>query len=312
MNTDDYKYILTIAEEKSITRAAEKLYISQPALSQRIKHVRKELGIELFITDKNGIYLTNDGRCFARYARKILQEEENMKQELQEMHNTDCGSLTIGVPQMSNSRYFKRLITAFHDKYPQVKLNIMEFPSVELKKFILNGRIDLGIFHISSQKHLGPDYQYEAIFQDRLVFMLGSKSSLKQHFFYKPSCQIPYISPEILVQEPLALPESTTESYALFYNILHKVHAEATVNHWSRSYSALATLAEIGLSNAIFLQSFLDDNMAPGDYSFIDTGENDSIQTVVAYAANRYVPKIMNHFIELSKEIWDSTYPNPF
>lgn len=296
MNTDDYRYILTIAEEKSITRAAEKLFITQPALSQRIKHVRKELGIELFISDKNGIHLTNDGRCFARYARKILQEEENMKQELQELHNLEKGALSIGVPQMSNSKYFKHLVSTFHIMHPQIRLNIMEFPSLELKKFLLNGKIDLGIFHMSYQKALGNEYSYEVIFHDRLVFIPGTGSSLKKYFFNKNSFEVPYIKPQILVQEPLALPESDTETYALLYNILQSVDAEPVVNHWSRSYSALSSFADMGLCNTVFLQSFLSNETEIGDYSFIDTGERDNIPTVIAYATNRYVPHTMKHF----------------
>ena len=309
MNTDDFRYMLTIAEEKSITRAAEKLFITQPALSQRIKHVRKELGIELFINDKNGIHLTSDGHCFARYARKILQEEENMKRELQELHNLEKGSLSIGVPQMSNSKYFKRLVSTFHTMYPQVKLNIMEFPSSELKKLLLNGKIDLGIFHMSYQKALENEYHYEVIFHDRLIFLPGSGSSLKKYFFNKISFEIPYIKPQILVQEPLALPESNTETYALLYNILQSADAKPIVNHWSRSYSALSSFADMGLCNTVFLQSFLGSEIGIGDYSFIDTGERDNIPTVVAYVSNRYVPRTMGHFIALAKEIWDSTYP---
>jgi len=309
MNTDDYRYILTIAEEKSITRAAEKLFITQPALSQRIKYVRKELGIELFINDKDGLHLTSDGRCFARYAQRIIQEEENMKRELQEIHNLDSGSLTIGVSQMSTSRYFKRLVSRFHTLYPNVKINIVELPSKELRRCLLNGKVDLGILHMPYQNALSHEYSYEVIFHDRLVFLPGTGSSLKKYFFHKSSFEIPYISPQILINEPLALPESDTVTFCLFNHILQTAGVEPTVNHWSRSYAALTSLTEMGLANTVLLQSYLGNDVQVGDYSFMDTSEKDNIPTVIAYVSNRYIPKIMGQFIGLAKETWDSIYP---
>ena len=309
MNTDDYKYILAIAEEGSITRAAEKLFITQPALSQRIKHVRKELGIDLFITDKAGIHLTNDGRCLARYAQKILLEEDNMRRELQEMHNMESGSLTIGVSQMSISKYFKNLIIRFHALYPNVKINIMESPSKELRKFLQNGRIDIGILHTSQPHTLDGDLHSEFIFHDRLVFLPSTNSNIKKYFYHKNNSVIPYISPQILVNEPLALPESTTEVFSLLSNILQSFNLIPDVQHWSRSYASLTSFAEMGLSNAVLLHSYLGKDIGIGDYSFIDTDQKDNIPTVISWGSDRYVSKIMKQFITIAKDTWTSIYP---
>ncbi len=309
MNTDDYRYILTIAQEESISRAAEKLFISQPALSQRIKHVRKELGIELFAIDKTGIHLTNAGRCFTRYAQRILLEEENMKRELYEMNNLDSGTLTIGISQMATSSFFKRLITQFHLQYPNVKINIVESPSLELRKLLLNGKIDIGILHMPPTNLLPPELSYEVIADDRLVFIPNSNSTLKNQFFYKESFEIPYILPETLASEPLALPESDTLTYALANIILHAADAKPTINHLSRSYAALSAFADMGLCNCIFLQSYLGKDVLPGDFCYIDTDEQDRIPTVFAYLSNQYIPKILGKLIALAKETWEQTFP---
>lgn len=309
MNTDDYKYILTIAEEGSITRAAEKLFITQPALSQRIKHVRKELGIDLFITDKTGIHLTNDGHCFARYAQKILMEEENMKRELQEMHNMEGGSMTIGVSQMSGSKYFQNLIIKFHDLHPNVNINICEYPSSELKRLLQNGKIDLGILHMPHRNSLSGDFRYEVIFYDRMVFLASADSNLKKYFYYKDRCPIPYIQPQLLANEPLALPESGTLVFSLFYDILKSAGVTPKINHLSRSYSMLSSFVEMGLSNAVLLQSYLKKDVKDGDYSLIDTDLRDNVPTVISWISDRYLSKTMEQFIAIARQLWTSIYP---
>ena len=79
MNSLVLKYILTIAEEKNMTRAAERLYISQPSLSQSLKNLEKELGVDLFERSRQGVVLTPAGEHYVEWAKQILFAEAMMK-----------------------------------------------------------------------------------------------------------------------------------------------------------------------------------------------------------------------------------------
>ena len=73
MDTKILEYVIAIAEEKSLSKAAERLYLSQPALSQRLKKLEDELGTPLFLREKNGLSITDAGRIYINGAHSILQ-----------------------------------------------------------------------------------------------------------------------------------------------------------------------------------------------------------------------------------------------
>ena len=82
MNTKTLEYILVIAQEESLSGAAEKLYMSQPVLSRHLKKIEEELGADLFIRKHDGMELTDAGRIFVNNARAILHVEEELENDL--------------------------------------------------------------------------------------------------------------------------------------------------------------------------------------------------------------------------------------
>lgn len=91
MTTRDMAYIVSIAEEQSITRAAAKMYMAQPALSQCVQKVEKELGVLIFLRQPNGVRLTAEGECFLEFAKKTLTEQKTMEKKLLDLQNSDRG-----------------------------------------------------------------------------------------------------------------------------------------------------------------------------------------------------------------------------
>ena len=91
MTTRDMAYIVSIAEEQSITRAAAKMYMAQPALSQCVQKVEKELGVTIFHRQPNGVKLTAEGECFLEFAKKTLTEQKTMEKKLLDLQNSDRG-----------------------------------------------------------------------------------------------------------------------------------------------------------------------------------------------------------------------------
>ena len=89
MTTRDMAYIVSIAEEQSITRAAAKMYMAQPALSQCVQKVEKELGVTIFHRQPNGVKLTAEGECFLEFAKKTLTEQKTMEKKLLDLQNSD-------------------------------------------------------------------------------------------------------------------------------------------------------------------------------------------------------------------------------
>ena len=110
MTLKDLLYISTIAKEKSISRAASKLYVSQPSLSQIVKKVETELDSVIFQRTNNGVAETEEGRCFLDFANNVLWEQKMFEKKLCDIKNNAGGRIRIG-------RTARISITVYHEQY---------------------------------------------------------------------------------------------------------------------------------------------------------------------------------------------------
>lgn len=138
-------YLVEIANQKSFTRAAEKLFLSQSTLSKSIKALEAELGVEIIDRQSKAFTLTEEGELTLAYAQRVLNyfaaETEALRQHFQGLG----GSLIVGIPPTAGPAYFYSRLYAFRQEYPNVKLTIEETPSNTLIEKMDIGQIDMGI-----------------------------------------------------------------------------------------------------------------------------------------------------------------------
>src|SRR5690554_4601167 len=114
------RYAVAVADVLSFTRAAERLHIAQPPLTQQIRALEAELGLELFHRTKRRVELTPSGRVFVQHARRILASVEEMTAASQRVHRGEVGRIAIGFLSSIAFDYFPRVIRAFRSRFPDV------------------------------------------------------------------------------------------------------------------------------------------------------------------------------------------------
>ena len=122
MTTRDMAYIVSIAEEQSITRAAAKMYMAQPALSQCVQKVEKELGVTIFHRQPNGVKLTAEGECFLEFAKKTLTEQKTMEKKLLDLQNSDRGVVQLGFTGMQAMYVLPYFLPQFKEMVPSCSI----------------------------------------------------------------------------------------------------------------------------------------------------------------------------------------------
>lgn len=137
------EYVITLAEEGNFTKAANRLYITQPSLSQAIKRIEQECDVELFYRAKNRVILTDQGRHFLETGRKVLEMMDGLEQEICKQSETVCGHLTIGAGYMLGAILVPRIVASFRKQYPYFSTRLVEAPSSELERSTVNGDIDV-------------------------------------------------------------------------------------------------------------------------------------------------------------------------
>ena len=145
MDIRQLQYFLEVAKQKNMTKAAEILHVSQPALSKMVKNLEEELGMTLIIRSNKASEVTDAGFIVTEYAQKMIALLDEMHSTLSDLSNLQLGSIHIGIPPIAGSLFFPKVIAEFHAAFSNIKINITEYPAPKLTKKIWDGEIDLGI-----------------------------------------------------------------------------------------------------------------------------------------------------------------------
>lgn len=142
---DLYKIFDQVARSQSFSKGAEKLYMSQPAVSQGIRQLENELGVRLFTRTPKGVTLTNEGRILLEYTGSALNLLGAGEQKLKNTHSLKEGELIIGATDTICRHYLLPFLERFSTTYPGIRLRIINRTTGELCKLIKSGEISLGV-----------------------------------------------------------------------------------------------------------------------------------------------------------------------
>lgn len=169
---DQLKILQTISEEGSFTKAAEKLYISQPAVSLQIQNLEKQLNAPIFYRDKRKAYLTETGELLKKYCDRILNLCEETCRSLDELQTFQSGALVIGASQTTGTYLMPRLIGIFRHKYPHISVELQVHSTRRISWAVANGQIDLAIVGGEVPRELASTLEITSYAEDELALIL--------------------------------------------------------------------------------------------------------------------------------------------
>ena len=148
INFELYKVFYEVANSKSISKGAEKLMISQPAVSQSIQTLENELGGKLFIRTPKGVILTNEGEELYNYIKDGMTYFINGTNKFMSLKSLDYGVLNIGSTTTISENYLMSYLKEFHNLYPNITINITNDLTDNLLKDLRNGNLDIVVMAI--------------------------------------------------------------------------------------------------------------------------------------------------------------------
>lgn len=138
------RYFLMAAREENITRAAEKLHITQPTLSRQLMQLEEDLGATLFRRSNHRIVLTEDGMLLKRRAQELLELAEKTQREFQSREDL-TGEIAIGCGETCNMAHLSDLMVSFREQHPLVQFRIRTATADDVKEQIEKGLLDMGL-----------------------------------------------------------------------------------------------------------------------------------------------------------------------
>ena len=298
MNIDDFRYITTIADLGSFTGAAQKLFIAQPSLSQRVKYIEKTYGISIFSRNTKGVQLTEEGACFVKYAQAILNSENDLRREIADMHSFDNRILRIGTTQFICSWFFDALIKRFYMEHPNVQLEISDGSSTEQQEMLQAGKTDIAICYMPV---VSKDLKYEVVFQDNYVLVPAKDGTLGERIasagLQNEPIPVPFLQDEVFAAAPAG---TRLNTYVM--SLQEKYDTQIDIQHFVKNYSMLYAIAETGMASTILYESFFDPGKTYMPYYYLDD-ESSELQVAVMWRKGAYLQQEAKELIRLAKEI---------
>jgi LysR family nitrogen assimilation transcriptional regulator len=177
MDLKQLKTFLLVAELGSLSKAADRLHIAQPALGRHIKLVEDELGERLFVRHGRGMLLTEAGQLMVKRAAAILRLVEDTRAEISTQRDAVKGTVSLGVPPTAGEVIASRLVERFLRDYPNVVVRIVPAFSGYLLDMLQRGEVDLAIMY---ETDVARQLQLEPLIKETLFLIGPQKSKLTQ------------------------------------------------------------------------------------------------------------------------------------
>jgi DNA-binding transcriptional LysR family regulator len=142
------EYFIEVARQKSFSKAADQMHISQPSISKVIKEIENHFGVILFYRTTKYVELTDAGEIILEQAEKIVSSFQNINANLVGDVKLKSGKIRIGIPPITGLTTFARLFGPFSKAYPNINIQLFEFGSKKIEIGILDGTLDVGIICI--------------------------------------------------------------------------------------------------------------------------------------------------------------------
>lgn len=141
----EFQLLAILAAEMNMRKAAERLFVSQPALSQRLQTIEKEWGTKLFVRSQKGLSLTPAGEIVIDFVNDVLAKEDKVRESISALNSEVHGTLKIAVASIVGQNWLPQVLKKFVNRYPQAKISLITGWSSEILKHLYDDQVHIGI-----------------------------------------------------------------------------------------------------------------------------------------------------------------------
>jgi len=313
MHDWNLQYVLTVAEERSISKAARKLYASQPALSLSIQKLEKELGVLLFDRTTLPLRLTYAGERFVATASQIVDLEAQLLREIEDINNCSKGRLVLGISRLRGKSVLPTVLPVYKERFPGIDIVLMEQTSSPLEELAISQKTDLTITNLPLRHN---QLEYTPICMDEILVAVPDKylpTQFDRRKYRSPNNTAPEVDLYPFKDSPFILLKPGMRIRQVSEGLFKDEDIKPNIILDSENIETLFELAVKGMGVTLIHQSFIP-RTSKGTFtkehlpvSFLRL-KNPKAKTVLvaAYLKERYLSKAAREFIILTKQLLSS------
>lgn len=274
-----YKTFYYVAKYKSITKAAEMLYISQPAVTMSIKKLEEQLEMTLFTRTKRGVILTNEGKVLYEYVKQAMESLKIGENRINNLKKLDTGNIRIGIGTTLTKYFLMEYLDKFHKLYPNVNINIDTSMTVDILKKLENGLVDIAIITTDKLEYKDLNIVYSRDIQDIFVAskeyydLIGKKISLDNLNNYP-----------LLLQSP----NTSTRNFLDSFSLKHGVKLNSSME--LASFSLVLEFSKIGMGIGFISKDFVENDINKKELFEIKTVPEIPKRKILVLTKKEYLP----------------------
>lgn len=242
------QYMAAIAEEMSLSKAAQKLFITQSALSQQLDKMENELGTKLFVYTNNKMVLTESGEIFLKGAKEIIQIKERAYEKIANESKRYTEYISMAVNRQTGSLLVSEFLPIFKKRYPDVKININESDTFSAKQLLLNGSVDLVLMGEAESPHSLIEETF--LYNEELVMVIPRSHPLAGLYQPTGGRQVPAANLHLFQNDDFILSQPGSHFRMLVDGILKKNHIVPNVLCELNNFFAVRNMVHNGFGTA--------------------------------------------------------------
>ncbi len=251
MDISALQAFLAVAESGSFSRAAERIYLTQPAISKRIATLEKELDARLFDRIGRGIHLTPAGEALLTRARNVLKELEDVKRGITNLSGAIAGELLVATSHHIGLHRLPGLLKRFHETYTQVRLNLQFMDSEKACQAVARGDLELAV--VTLPPKAAAPLKTEKIWDDPLDIVVSPGHPLAREL---------HVNFVRLLDYPAILPGPGTYTREIILNAFGRLRDRIQVGMATNYLEVLKMLAAIGLGWSALPRTMIDSGLS--------------------------------------------------
>jgi len=302
----NYEYFKAVIEEGGVSKAAEKLFISQSSVSKYLKRLEDNIGFKLFSRESYPLCLTEAGELYFKYVKQIYALEGEFRANIAEWKGGFRGVIKIGIPFFHSSIFFPAILMRFNKSYPDIRIKAYEGSPQEIITMLDQDKVDFAVIFQLPRSY--DTITFEPLLYERLLFIVNKSNPSIQNINFDPKLEINKISNTDFLQlanEPFVLMKKTHNSRQLVQNYFDKLIFKPNVVLETSNISTAINLVKTGMAAAFIPEMILKlKEQALSDVLFFQV--DDPIlqrELGIAYKAKITLAKQHRLFIDISKDL---------
>lgn len=300
----DIVYVKAIHEYKTLTKAAESLFITQPSLSMFVKNLEQRLGYPVFKHVGKKLVLNMAGEEFLKYGVEILSMRDKLEAQLQTMHDGNYGHIRIGVPLIRGSYLIPAVLPEYEKVYPNVEIELVEESATILEDRIMSGDCDIIIINTNGENH---NLTYDKISTEEILLALPHNHPAVNSAVANSDSDYPLVNLDDLAEDRFIQSTNDAKISLEMNKLFERLEFKPAKSFKTNNIQTALNLTMRGYGVSLIYENHyrnlnLPKEQAPLLFSFSNPSAKSGV--IIAYRKVMPLPQYMLDFIEIAQEIF--------